>query len=182
MQQLGPCHPSSLTSVFPMARGLTLLAATIVGDPASAIGPETDPALTPSDDTRGDDRSRPRRSERKFQEGFRAAHQLIEQQQFEAGIAALRALRRDAHPDVANDLGYASRKLGRYEDAKFWYETALAADPRHARTWSYYGMWHAEQGNVLKALDYLERVRLLCGSDCREYLELKEVIDGTRTY
>jgi tetratricopeptide (TPR) repeat protein len=143
---------------FRWLAALTLLAATIVGDPASAIGPETDPALTPSGDTRGDDRSRPRRSERKFQEGFRAAHQLIEQQQFEAGIAALRALRRDAHPDVANDLGYASRKLGRYEDAKFWYETALAADPRHARTWSYYGMWHAEQGNVLKALDYLEEL------------------------
>jgi hypothetical protein len=26
--------------------------------------------------------------------------------------------------------------------------------------WSYYGMWHAEQGNLLKARDDLEQVRL----------------------
>jgi tetratricopeptide (TPR) repeat protein len=32
-------------------------------------------------------------------------------------------------------LGYASRKLGRYDDAKYWYDKALAADPNHALTW-----------------------------------------------
>ena len=30
---------------------------------------------------------------------------------------------------MATLLGYASRKLGRYDDAKYWYEQALAADP-----------------------------------------------------
>jgi hypothetical protein len=35
---------------------------------------------------------------------------------------------------------------------------------------------------VLKAHDYLERVRAICGMDCREYRELKGVIEGTRTY
>ena len=59
---------------------------------------------------------------------------------------------------------------------------ALAADPKHALTWSYYGMWHAEQGNLLKAKDDLEQVRLICGTECKEYVALKEVIDGTRTY
>ena len=80
-------------------------------------------------------------------------------------------------------IGYASRKLGRYDDAKVWYERALAADPNHAVTWSYYGMWQAEQGNVLKAKDDLEKVRLICGNtDCAPYQMLKEVIDGTATY
>ena len=50
-------------------------------------------------------------------------------------------------------------------------------------TWSYYGMWHAEQGNVLKAKDDLEKVHLICGNtDCRPYQMLKEVIEGTATY
>ena len=94
----------------------------------------------------------------------------------------LRALGHDENPDVATLLGYASRKLGRYDDAKFWYERAIAADPNHAVTWSYYGMWHAEQGNVLKAKDDLEKVRLICGNtDCRAYKMLKDVIDGTAT-
>ena len=76
---------------------------------------------------------------------------------------------RDGYPDVATLLGYASRKLGRYDDAKVWYEQARAADPDHAVTWSYYGMWQAEQGNVLKAKDDLEKVRRICGTDCRAY-------------
>jgi tetratricopeptide (TPR) repeat protein len=81
------------------------------------------------------------------------------------------------------DKGDASRKLGRYDDAKYWYDKALAADPNHALTWSYYGMWQAEQGNLLKAKDDLEKVHMICGNtDCREYVALKEVIDGTRTY
>ncbi len=42
---------------------------------------------------------------------------------------------------------------------------------------------HAEQGNVLKAKDDLEKVRLICGNtECRPYQMLKDVIDGTATY
>ena len=66
---------------------------------------------------------------------------------------------------------------------KFWYEKALAADPNHVRTWSYYGMWQAEQGNRLKAEDYLQKVKLICGTaDCEEYRQLRAVIDGTASY
>ena len=102
---------------------------------------------------------------------------------YEAGIAVLRAMGYDDNADVATLIGYASRKLGRYDDAKYWYDKALAADPNHAVTWSYYGMWHAEQGNLLKAKDDLEMVRLICGNtECKPYVALKEVIDGTRTY
>ena len=116
-------------------------------------------------------------------EGYRAAYAMIyTDHNYADGIAKLRALKRDDNADIANLIGYSSRKLGRYADSKYWYEKALAADPRHARTWSYYGMWHAEQGNTLKALDYLQTVRGLCGTDCREYVELKGVIEGTHTY
>jgi tetratricopeptide (TPR) repeat protein len=115
--------------------------------------------------------------------GYQAAYALIyDKSDYEAGITALRALDRDDNADVATLLGYASRKLGRYDDAKIWYERALAADPNHAVTWSYYGMWQAEQGNVLKAKDDLEKVRLICGTDCRAYRMLKDAIDGTVTY
>ena len=119
-----------------------------------------------------------------FLQGYRAAHALIYQKgDYAAGIAALKALGQDQHADVANLIGFASRKLGRYEDAKTWYEKALLSDPNHARTWSYYGMWHAEQGNRLKAEDFLQKVASICGNTtCREYTELKGVIDGTATY
>ena len=122
-------------------------------------------------------------SAKDFIDGYHAAYALIyDKDDYQGGITALRALAHDNNADVATLLGYASRKLGRYDDAKYWYDKALAADPKHALTWSYYGMWHAEQGNLLKAKDDLEQVRLICGTECKEYVALKEVIDGTRTY
>ena len=118
-----------------------------------------------------------------FVAGYKAAYALIyEKGEYEAAITALRALDHDDNADVANLIGYASRKLGRYDDAKVWYERSLAADPNHAVTWSYYGMWQAEQGNLLKAKDDLEKVRLICGTTCEPYKMLKDVIDGTETY
>jgi tetratricopeptide (TPR) repeat protein len=120
----------------------------------------------------------------KFLNEWHKAYALVyDKEDYAGGIAVLRAMGYDDNVDVATLIGYASRKLGRYDDAKYWYEKALAADPQHALTWSYYGMWQAEQGNVLKAKDDLEKVRAICGNtECREYVALKEVIDGTRTY
>jgi tetratricopeptide (TPR) repeat protein len=124
-----------------------------------------------------------RKSEQELREGYRHARALIMDGQYAAGIAAMHALGHDDNPEIANYIGYASRKLGRYEDSKFWYEKALAADPNHVRTWSYYGMWHAEQGNLLKARDHLEKIAAICGNTtCKEYVDLKGVMEGTATY
>src|SRR5262249_47044493 len=93
-------------------------------------------------------------SAKDFLDRYHAAYALIyDRGDYQAGITALRAMGYDENADVATLLGYASRKLGRYDDAKYWYDKALAADPNHALTWSYYGMWHAEQCNLLKARD-----------------------------
>ena len=122
-------------------------------------------------------------SAKDFLDRYHAAYALIyDRSDFEGGIAALRAMGYDDNADVATLLGYASRKLGRYDDAKYWYDKALAADPEHALTWSYYGMWHAEQGNILKAKDDLQKVASICGTTCPEYTALKAAIDGTVTY
>lgn len=174
---------------------ISLFAAALFGvavgtGPALAAGTDTPaPAPAPTDqkgtDTKSDEKKAidQKQSQREFLDGYRYAYNLIQNGEYQAGIVALRALKQDNHPDVANYVGYASRKLGRYEDAKFWYEKALAADPKHVRTWSYYGMWHAEQGNRLKAEDYLQTIRLICGgTGCEEFKALKDVLDGTVTY
>ena len=118
-----------------------------------------------------------------FYKGWHKAYALVyDKNDYVGGIAVLRSMGYDDNADVATLIGYASRKLGRYDDAKIWYDRALAADPNHALTWSYYGMWHAEQGNLLKAEDDLARVKSICGTECREYTALKAAIDGTVTY
>jgi len=124
------------------------------------------------------------KSEQQFIDGYKSAHAMIyKRHEYAAAIDKLKSLGHDDNADVANLIGYSSRKLGRYEDSKLWYERALAADPAHTVTWSYYGMWHAEQGNLLKAKEFLAKVESLCGNtQCRAYTELKGVIEGTRTY
>jgi tetratricopeptide (TPR) repeat protein len=180
-------------------RASALLAAGLLGYtlfapmPASAVGTDT-PSAPPQTQSSGQKqqsdskkkrapKKQEKKSEQQFIDGYKAAHAMIYQENdFAGGIAALRSLGRDDHPDVANLIGFSSRKLGRYDDARHWYEKALAADPNHTLTWSYYGMWHAEQGNLLKARDHLARVASICGTGCREYVMLKEVIEGTRAY
>jgi tetratricopeptide (TPR) repeat protein len=157
----------------------------------SALAAGTDNPPPPTDDggkkkkkdSSAIEQQEQRLAQEKFLHDYRAARALILSGDYKAGIAAMHALGRDAHPDVANYIGYANRKLGRYDDSKFWYEAALKADPNHARTWSYYGMWQAEQGNRLKALDHLQKVKLICGNDsCEDYRQLKAVIDGKASY
>ncbi len=176
-----------MKSTLTLAAALLLSAVLIAPDIAAAAG-EENPAPPASQGKSNKDSNKKAKKDKSssaedFLTGYHAAYALIyDKGDYAGGIAALRALGYDDNADVATLLGYASRKLGRYDDAKAWYERALAADPNHAVTWSYYGMWQAEQGNVLKAKDDLEKVRLICGTDCKPYKMLKDAIDGTATY
>ena len=157
--------------------------AAAAGAGAPSGGGETSTQSPPAQQKKSHTKKNRSSSVEDFVAGYKAAYALIyEKGEYEAAITALRALDHDNNADVANLIGYASRKLGRYDDAKVWYERSLAADPNHAVTWSYYGMWQAEQGNLLKAKDDLEKVRLICGTACEPYKMLKDVIDGTETY
>jgi tetratricopeptide (TPR) repeat protein len=178
---------------FSLAAALLFSAVLVAPDIAAASGEDnpTPPPQTDQSKKKTQDKSQDKKpktdksgSAEDFLRGYHAAYALIyDKSDYVGGIAALRALGYDDNADVATLIGYASRKLSRYDDAKFWYERALAADPNHAVTWSYYGMWQAEQGNVLKAKDDLEKVRAICGNtDCRAYQMLKDAIDGTITY
>ena len=176
-----------MKSTLTLAAALLLSAVLIAPDIAAAAG-EENPTPPASQNKSNKDSNKKAKKDKSssaedFLTGYHAAYALIyDNGDYAGGIAALRALGYDDNADVATLLGYASRKLGRYDDAKVWYERALAADPDHAVTWSYYGMWQAEQGNVLKAKDDLEKVRLICGTDCKPYKMLKDAIDGAVTY
>lgn len=63
------------------------------------------------------------RSDREFSDGFWVAYNLIyKDHDYAAGIAKLHSLGHDDDAAIANLIGYSSRKLGRYDDAKVWYE------------------------------------------------------------
>ena len=167
-----------------------LLVTTVGLKPLAAMGSDNPPPPTDSGskkkkkkDSNVIEQQQEQLAQEKFLRDYHAARAMILEGNYQGGIAAMHALGHDEHADVANYIGYAYRKLGDYDDSKVWYEKALATDPNHVRTWSYYGMWQMEQGNRLKALDDLQKVQLICGNTtCEEYRQLKDVIDGKATY
>jgi tetratricopeptide (TPR) repeat protein len=190
-----PPHPEA-PMIERRARRLGALAATVLFGLAVSLGPalaagDPDPRTSPEPKTPPKDSGQKatkkkqldKKSEQEFIDGYRAARVLVLDGKYEEGIAAFKALGRDDSAEVANYIGYANRKMGKYDLAKVWYEKALALDPNHVRTWQYYGMWHVEQGNMLKAADFLEKIRLICGgTGCQEFQDLKGAMEGTVVY
>ena len=134
--------------------------------PAKQVSPASPPATPPSTPQAG-------RQQDPAQK-FAAARDLVLAGQYEAGIAALRALGFDEHPDVAAYVGLALSKLGYPAEASGWYEKALAGNPKHLLTLSFYGMLRAEQGDLVKAQKDLEAIKAACGgTTCKEYIALE---------
>jgi tetratricopeptide (TPR) repeat protein len=141
------------------------------------------PDVNPADAKPADAKPADKKSDLDFRSGYKLAYDAVySRQDYAAAIVILSALRHDDHPDVANLIGFASRKLGRTEDARSWYEKALAADPNHSRTWQYYGMLHLERGDRAKAEQHLARIQLICGQGCEEYTSLRDALNGNMTY
>ena len=183
--------PAQALRRFGTVAAAALLVAAVGFKPAPVRAMGTDTPYPTSDDKKKKDKKdgsaieeqQQKLAQEKFLRDYRAAREEILAGDYNAGIAALHALGHDENPDVANYIGYANRKLGNYEQSKVWYEKALAADPAHVRTWSYYGMWNMEQGNRLNDEDFLAKVNALCGNTaCEEYRQLKAVIDGIASY
>jgi tetratricopeptide (TPR) repeat protein len=171
-------------ALFGLAVSVAPMLAAGGGEPESRFpSPPKNDSGTPKNDKSTGTKKKDHKSEQEFLDGYRAARALALGGRYDEAIAAFRALDEDDHPDVANYIGYAERKLGHYQASKVWYERALAANPNHLRTWQYYGMWHVEQGNMLKAQDFLEKIKAICGTDsCQEYRDLKGAMDGTVSY
>jgi tetratricopeptide (TPR) repeat protein len=197
---LGKAHRlETVLTVALFGLSVSIAPALAAGDPepppaAAAPAPAPQPAPPPpaakSKSNTGMSSQKPKKkkndqqSQQEYQEyidGYKAARALVLDGKYDEAIRAFRALGHDDSAEVANYVGYAYRKIGDYELSKVWYDRALAADPDHVRTWEYYGLWHLEQGNKLKAQDFLEKVHALCGNTtCQEYVDLKTAIDEGR--
>jgi len=121
---------------------------------------------------------RPSSEQTAFAAGYRAAYAAIyDRGEYASAIEQLKALHRDDSAAVANLIGYSYRKLGDYKVSQIWYERALKADPRHVKTWQYYGLWQVEQGNRDQAQYHLGRIADLAGTSSEEYRSLAAALE-----
>ena len=75
-----------------------------------------------------------------------------------------------------NLIGFASRKLERYEDSEIYYNTGLEIDPTHEGILSYQGELYLKTNRYEDALENLAVLDNLCNFNCTEKKALAEAI------
>ena len=80
-------------------------------------------------------------------------------------------------PDILNLLGFSHRKIGDYENAEIYYSMGLEIDPKHVGINEYMGELFVATNRMDEAK---KRLAVLENCNCKEYNELKQVIDGTK--
>ena len=82
-----------------------------------------------------------------------------------------------ADPNTLNYLGFAHRKIGDFENAEIYYSMGLELDPKHVGINEYMGELFVATNRLDKAK---ERLAVLKDCNCKEYKELKLVIEGKK--
>ena len=81
------------------------------------------------------------------------------------------------NPDTLNYLGFTTRKLGDYENGEKFYLEGLAIQPNHIGINEYLGELYVVTNRISLAK---ERLKILENCNCKEYDQLREVIQGIR--
>ena len=79
--------------------------------------------------------------------------------------------------DTLNYLGFTTRKLGDYENGEKYYLQGLEIEPNHIGINEYLGELYVATNRLNLAK---ERLKILEYCNCKEYTQLKEVIEGTK--
>mgnify|MGYP001233181625 FL=1 len=79
--------------------------------------------------------------------------------------------------DTLNYLGFTTRKLGDFVAGEKYYLEGLAINPNHIGINEYLGELYVVTDRIDLAK---ERLKVLEQCNCKEYKELKEIIEGTK--
>ena len=81
------------------------------------------------------------------------------------------------NPDTLNYLGFTTRKLGDYENGEKFYLQGLAIEPNHIGINEYLGELYVVTNRIDLAK---ERLKILENCNCKEYDQLRDIIQGIR--
>lgn len=114
---------------------------------------------------------------------YLAAVSLINEHRYEDAITTLHEAQATfgPHPDILTYLGFANRKLQRFDVAESYYKQALAVAPNHRGATEYYGELKVERGDMTGAKAMLAALDRQCRFGCPEAEELRLWIDAGRS-
>ncbi len=107
------------------------------------------------------------------------AVKLINQQRFAEAVSKLYQAQEiiGPHPDILNYLGFAHRRMGKFDQAQDYYTAALELDPDHLGATEYLGELYLELGEIKKARRQLAKLDQLCAFGCAQYEDLARLIE-----
>ena len=108
---------------------------------------------------------------------------LINERRYKDAIVALERARAafGAQPDVLTYLGFANRKLKRFDVAEGYYRAALAIAPEHRGATEYFGELMVERGDLSGAKRMLAKLDRICTFGCAEAEELRIWVGAGRS-
>jgi Flp pilus assembly protein TadD len=113
---------------------------------------------------------------------FVAAKKAIEAKQWDKALYSLKYVKAE-DAEVYNLTGYASRKLGKMDDAFRNYKIALQMNPNHRGAHEYVGEAYLITNNPAMAEQHLAALEKICGKNCEEYTDLaREIAEYKKTH
>ncbi|MEO0810354.1 MAG: tetratricopeptide repeat protein [Pseudomonadota bacterium] len=109
---------------------------------------------------------------------YHAAYWLAQNGQYQEAVAQLKRARNQDDPRILNYLGFATRKLGRIDDAMAYYRKALDINPDYTLARAYMGEAFLEQDKPDLAREQLAEIEKRCGTSCVEFAELSGQIES----
>jgi tetratricopeptide (TPR) repeat protein len=163
LQKLDAACAGTCEDAQKLKEAIAAVQAAMTSPPQASL--ETDPPLLFASAAAGD-------------HAYLDAVSLIHEGRYEQAIVSLQRARASfgAHPDILTYLGFANRKLHRYDVAESYYRAALAAAPEHKGATEYFGELMVERGNLEGARAILARLDNICTFGCAEADELRQWI------
>lgn len=114
-------------------------------------------------------------------ERFMAGYWLAKNGRYQEALGILTKVKNWDDPRVWNYIGYATRKLGRIDEALVYYQKALELSPDYVMSRAYMGEALLIKGNLTAARNQLGEIAKRCGTSCEAYLALEAKIQAAGT-
>lgn len=118
--------------------------------------------------------NKPNKAKTPMDTDFDKADYMIKGEQYDEAIVLLQRVvnQNPNDADAWNMLGFATRKLGRNQEAYGYYQKALAIDANHKGAHEYLGELYLQMGDLPKAEAELVVLKGICGTNCEEAEDL----------